>query len=463
MTAAAPASRRGPVVAAAGGVALAAAALPARAQAHGLSARSDLPLPDWLFSWAAALVLIASFAGLAALWPRPQLEPPTRVLGQLALAPWFVPAAGAVGIAAFALTVVAGLAGPQDAAGNLAPTMVYVVVWVGIPVVSALVGDVFAALSPWRSLARAAAWARGRRGRRPPRGPRPYPARLGSVPAAAGLVAFAWVELVWERGSDPSTLALLLCAYAATMLTGIAVFGEAAWSGRADPLGVAFGLFARISPVRTEGGRLVLRAPLAGLAALRADRGSVAVVCVLIGATCFDGLAQGTAWRSLTGDLGPAAGQAAATAGLLGSIGGIALLYRAGIGGMRLGRRRRPIAHPSRRFAHSLVPIALGYLVAHYGSLLLTQGQAVLPLLRSPLEATEFRIDYGIVSAAATWYLQVAALVAGHIAGLVLAHDRALALLRSTRAAVRAQTAMLAVMVGLTTLGLWLLSAGNLG
>lgn len=70
-------------------------------------------------------------------------------------------------------------------------------------------------------------------------------------------------------------------------------------------------------------------------------------------------------------------------------------------------------------------------------------------------------IDYAIVSATGIWYVQVGALVLGHVGGLPLAHDRALVLYRDARDAVRSQAWMLVVMVGFTSLGLWLLSSVN--
>jgi hypothetical protein len=120
----------------------------------------------------------------------------------------------------------------------------------------------------------------------------------------------------------------------------------------------------------------------------------------------------------------------------------------------------------SRRFAHSLIPIALAYVVAHYFSLLAYQGQALASLASDPLGdgsdlfgTASATIDYNVIGATAIWYVQVAALVLGHAAGLTLAHDRALIVFRRVRDATRSQYWMLAVMVGFTSLGLWLLSA----
>src|SRR5262249_48490681 len=136
-----------------------------------------------------------------------------------------------------------------------------------------------------------------------------------------------------------------------------------------------------------------------------------------------------------------------------------------GMLGMNLpeGKTRRELA---RAFAHTLVPIAAGYLVAHYFSLLAYNGQDLWRLASDPLGhgadyfgGADNAINYGAVSATGIWYVQVGALVIGHVAALVLAHDRALELYGSAKAATRSQVVMLVLMVAFTCLGLWLLSA----
>ena len=241
-----PAARRGLAAVVPASAAL---ALPAQASAHGIAQRADLPIPEWLFAWGAALVLLLSFAALALLWPQPRLE------GLRERALLRVPRAlellvAALGLAAFAAVVYAGLAGSQTATSNLAPTSVFVIFWVGIPFASVLLGDVFAAISPWRTIARAVAWAATRFGTAQTPAPLPYPARLGRWPAAAGILLFAWFELVSTGREDPGTIALLALAYASIMLVGMALYGIHAWTRNADAFAVAFGLFALLAPLQ---------------------------------------------------------------------------------------------------------------------------------------------------------------------------------------------------------------------
>jgi hypothetical protein len=460
--------------------ALAAAAaltLPASALAHGLVGKQDLPIPRWLFAWAAAVVLVVSFVALATLWPRPRLERARerRVLRVPAI---LEVACGALGIAAFAITVWAGFAGSQTATANLAPTMIYVVFWVAIPFATLLLGDVFAAFNPWRAVARGAAWLFGRAGTRAP-APLPYPAWLGRWPAALGILLFAWVELVYVNRDDPSALAVLALVYAAVQLVGMTLYGIEPWSRNADAFGVYFRLFSMLSPLHWRDRALHLRPPLAGAPKLDPVPGTVALLCVMIGTVSFDGLSQGELWTGTGGiapelqqrflDLGFSAQTALEigfTIGLLFMVGLVAGVYRLGILGMQtIGGGRSP-TDLSRRFVHSLIPIALAYVVAHYFSLLVYQGQAMGYLVSDPLGdgsdlfgTADAAIDYGVIGANAVWYVQVFALVLGHAAALTLAHDRALVVYERARDATRSQYWMLAVMVGFTSLGLWLLSA----
>jgi hypothetical protein len=144
--------------------------------------------------------------------------------------------------------------------------------------------------------------------------------------------------------------------------------------------------------------------------------------------------------------------------------------YRLGVAGARSvggGFSARELAGS---FAHSLGPIALVYAAAHYVSLLVLQGQAIVPLASDPLGngsdvlgTADATIDYGLIGASTFWYLQVGFVLAGHVAALILAHDRAVAIYDRPQLATRSQYWMLAVMVGFTTFALSLLSEASKG
>jgi hypothetical protein len=204
----------------------------------------------------------------------------------------------------------------------------------------------------------------------------------------------------------------------------------------------------------------------------------VALLCTAIGSTTFDGASNGPVWASISPDLQDfftnlgagerIAVQWASTVGLVACILGVSAFYWLGVRGMQTvggGYTARDLA---RRFMHTLIPIAMAYALAHYFSLLVYQGQAIGYLISDPLGngsdlfgTAGKRIDYGVVSSNTIWYVQVAALLIGHVSGLILAHDRAVAMYDKVRDATRSQYWMLVVMVGFTSLGLWLLSSVN--
>jgi hypothetical protein len=221
-----------------------------------------------------------------------------------------------------------------------------------------------------------------------------------------------------------------------------------------------------------------LRKPLSGLAALRAGPGTTVVLAVMIGSVTFDGAAEASIWTAVAPDiasffrdLGLAPARALEASFFIGLSLAVLLVYglfwlgtlgaRSAGGGFSAKQLRDA-------FLHSLVPIALAYVSAHYVTLLLFQGQAILFLASDPLGngadlfGTAGRaIDYGLIGATTTWYCQVAFVVTGHVLGLMLAHDRALAMYREPRKAVLSQCWMLLVMVAFTNLALWLLSQAN--
>src|SRR4051794_13871148 len=442
--------------------------LPARPPAAGAGGARPLPTPGGLFAWGATAVLILSFVALGVLWPKPRLESMGRRFA-FTLPRFAEPAAAIAGLALTTLVVVSALFGTTDTATNLAPTFVWVAFWVAVPLATVVFGDFYTALDPWRTIARLAGFGS--------RAVRPYPAKVGRWPAAAGLALIGWMELVWLRRDDPRALGVVILAYGAIQLAGMARYGIEAWRRNADPFAVYTHVLSHAAPVVVDRDRRVsLRAPLSELPSLSAAAGTVAVMVVLIGTTSFDGLSRGTLWAkagpqlaTFFGDLGlptRMANQLTGTIGLMLALGLVAGVYRFGIVGMqrlvRVGHERDAMAG---RFAHTLVPIAVAYVVAHYFSLVALQGQALVPLASDPLGdgsnifgTASMSVNYALLSAGTIWAVQVIALVSGHVGGLLLAHDRALTTFSDRRRAMRSQRFMLVVMVGFTSLGLWLLS-----
>ncbi|MDQ4072239.1 MAG: fenitrothion hydrolase [Actinomycetota bacterium] len=419
---------------------IALAVFPEPALAHGLGGRADLPIPAWLFGWAAATVLVVSFVALAALWTKPKLEGdswrplPGGVGRGLASRPVEV-VCGAVGVALLLLVVWSGAAGSQVTTENLAPTFVYVAFWVALVPVSVVFGDVFRAFNPWRAAGRAIGWAASKAAGEPLTAPLRYPERLGRWPAVAGLLAFTWLELAAQDGDLPRNVALAALVY--SLLTGVAMalYGVDAWIGRGEAFSVYFNLFSRISPFERRGREVGVRRPLSGLTSFDPRlSGTVALLAVAIGGVSFDGASEGALWAGVVPELidffeslGLARGgavEAASTVGLLATVALVYGLYRIGVAGARTVGGGFTTDRLARAFAHSLVPIALVYVAAHYLTLLVFQGQALIPLLSDPLGGADRLgaaggvIDYGVIDATAVWYIQVGLVVVGHVAAL---------------------------------------------
>jgi len=441
--------------------------------AHGIVGRADLPIPEAVFAAAAAAVLVVSFAALAALWSTPKLQRwPERRLLRLPVAADVL--LGALGVFVLLVTAYAGFAGTASELDNLAPTMVYVAFWVGVPFASLLLGDVWRLISPWRAIGRAAGWLARRVGGEELPAPLAYPERLGRWPAAAGILGFGICELCWATAREPAPLAVLMLAYVVVMLVGMSLYGVEAWTRNADAFGVYFGMFAALAPLVRREGALYARPPVVGAGRVDGRPGTAAVLLCGIGVTAFDGASGGPLFndalphlQDFFGGLGLGPERALELGFVVGMLCTVALvssIWTLAVAGMpRVAGTR-----PGRRLVHSLVPILAAYVVAHYFSLLAYNGQDLWRLASDPLgDGSDLfggagaTIDYGIVSATAIWYVQVGALVLGHVAALVLAHDRALVIYGSHRDATRSQLVMLVLMVCFTCLGLWLLSAAN--
>lgn len=458
------------------------------ADAHGLQivGRKDVPVPDWLFAWGGAMVLVFSFAVLTLSWRQPILDrapwwplPPklsTALRGRVVSS-----FCGLLGVLLFLLVLWSGFDGTELASENFASTFVFVTFWLGLVPLSLLFGDVLRPFNPWYAIGRVferlfEAFAGQRR---PPL--LAYPEWLGRWPAAIGLLAFIWFELVFgfaREGVTPSQVAAAACGYSIVTFAGMVVFGTRTWIDRGEAFSVFFGMIASLAPLAVRRGSLGLQPPVIGARSWPAKAGSVALVCASIGGTIYDGALESVLsgpmrWLSDRGlDLGISLTMSLRIGGtllLVGCVLVVGLIYWLGVIGMS-----RASGAPSRRelalaFAHAMIPIAVAYFVAHYFSLFVFAEQAQFTFLASdPLGrgwdlfgAADAEIDYSLIGATFTWYVQVGALVLGHVLALVLAHERALVIFPNAKAAARSQYWMLAVMVALTTFGLFLLSESN--
>ena len=448
--------------------------------AHGIGGIRDLPVPQYIFFYGAAGVLVISFAALAFLWRKPVLaeraagRPLPPELQRVLLSPAFRLALGSTSFALFAFLWLGALVGKNTSSVNLTPTVVYVYFWIGMPLITILLGNVWSALSPWKAAAHGAGWVVHRLKLRR-QAPFEYPVRLGRWPAAVLLLSFVTMELSYVNPSDPRALALAIAIYSGVTWFGAFLFGSRMWFENGDGFSVDFRLLSRISPFgRREDGQLVVRTPFSGLSVSDPTPGTIAMVAVMLGSTFFDGFSRTSIWQSRYYDvqvdlldrpsLADLVGQLMNLGGLLACCAFVGIAFRLATAGTESIAGRRNLA---RDFIDGLIPIAFVYIIAHYFSLLLYQGEVGYRLLSDPwgrgwdLFGTHgFQPNFGFLTPHTIWYVQVAALVTGHVAGLAVAHDRAVGLFRTPRAALWTQYPMLVLMVLFTVGGLWVLSQG---
>lgn len=430
---------------------------------HGLGGAQDLPLPAPLAIAAGGAALVISFCVLGLAWRTTRYDGRDRAvalpvtLARVLDHPAYIWALRVVGLAFFGWVTWALVAG-LDRANNPALGTFYVLVWVGIVPFSLLFGRIVRAVSPVRTLHVLLSRILGTD---PTNGLLRYPARLGYWPGAIMLFAFVWQELVNPDQVLLFSVRLWLAIYLAVMLIGGAVFGDK-WLSRADPFEVYSDLVARLSIWgRDDAGRLVVRSPLANLARTAPLPGLVAVVAVLFGSTAFDSAKDMLRWvRFIEGHRDHEV--------LINSAALFAFCAIVGVT-FSIAAMSTSVAHTSRRdlprqLAHSVIPIIVGYMFAHYLSYFVEQGQATIQQLSDPL----VRGDNWFGTAGLTPNLwlslhptflavtKVLGVVLGHIVAVVAAHDRAIRLLPA-RAHVSGQIGMLVVMVCYTVSGLYLL------
>ena len=489
--------------------AFALAAFASSARAHAFGERYDLPIPLSYFLVGGAATVALSFVVIGLFMRRGESE---RGYPRLNL--FAVPALGVVlrspvvsfvlRLASVALFVLAlatcffGVGRPLDV---LAPTFVWIVWWVGMGYATALFGNLWMLVNPWKITYEWAERLTGGRGR----GLFVYPERLDVWPAVALLFVFAWIENVYAGATLPASLGQLIVAYSLVTWMGMAAFGKHVWLRHGEVFSVLFGLFARFSATevrandrracsrcrfgcgpdcvdcydcfeRAERSRrqFNLRPWAVGLAnPPRATTGMAAFVLLALAIVSFDGLKETPAWVSIqtavydeVALLGPNVVSNIDTLGLLIMPILFALVYAAFAWMVaRLSGDPGGAWDAARGYVLTLVPIALAYHLAHYLALLLISGQSAIPLMSDPfgwgwdlLGTANYETDIAIINARVAWYVSVAAIVAGHVVSVYLAHLVSLRRVSERGRALRGQLPMLALMVLYTATSLWIIA-----
>jgi hypothetical protein len=456
--------------------------LPAALWAHGFDERHDLPAPLSHFMAGAAAAVALSFVLAIVFARRAPAATADRPLneGDSIRVPAPLRAAVRIGsLLLFFITVFAALAGIAEPMMNLAPTMVWIVWWVGLSLVVACIGDIWPLLDPWATLFDAADAAARRLGRRDGISLGwQWPPALGVWPAVPLLLAWSWLEIVYPIAAVPHRLGVAALLWTAFTLMGMVCFGRERWQRHGDVFAVYFALLGGMAPAewRSDGRSIVPRAPGAGLVTARQGRdlppGGVAFVLAMLSTVLFDGLHSSAAWpwfESVLARLAPYG--TVIREDLEGTVGLLLvwLVFLAAYGltswiAAKFARGVSPVSI-ARSFAPTLVPIAVGYNVAHNFSSLVEQGQNTLYLVSDPFGwrwnlfgTAELHTRSGLVDARLTWYVAISMIVLGHCIGVWLAHRVALREHPRPADAVRSALPLVLLMLAYTATSLFVIA-----
>ena len=448
---------------------------------HGFGPRYDLPAPLFWYLFAAAgvvvisFVLVVAFAGdqvgaKAVQYPRR----PVPFLLRLARSPWPRAVGGTVGVLALLAVVISGLFGSANPALNPAEYLVWIYFWVGLVLLSGLLGNLWYLFNPW-----AVIYDLGTRFVR--LGPIWKLPNVGVWPAAAAYFAFACLELTTGMANRPEVVAIVALAYSAVTLAGMIFFGRKEWLEHCEGFTVLFDIVGRFGPIeaeRDETGAInavYLRPWGVGLlksVATGWDR--VFFVILMLSTLAFDGILATPAWQDFNVALEPVwlpmgqfgfffvrtLGMTLLTAAfLLVFVGFIEMV-------VFFGHRKVDFVATATGFAMTLVPIALVYNAAHYYSYFVVQSQALIPLLNDPLgkgwqlwpAVAGVKPSFALAQASTVWFLQIVLIVLGHVIAVYLSHLRAGERFRTAKRALLSQYPMLILMVIYTMTSLLILA-----
>ncbi len=392
----------------------------------------------------------------------------------------------------FLLALAAGFLGTQDTLKNIGPTFIWIIWWVGLAYVAALVGNLWPAINPWsifiggleRLIGLFEPRARLSLGL-------VYPSWLGVWPAVGFFGLFAWFEPISESARAPGTLATCILIYSGLTWLGMLSFGRNVWLAHGEAFSLAFGVLGRFAPIgrpdrdpsngrprhwylRPYAGDLVVKRP--------GHPSMTAFVLLMLSTVTFDGFKETPLWASLSGwialepwfhplllklhmfgfDLPVVLGTIMLI--LFPILFFLVYLVLSWLTKLASGSERS-LAEIAGLFVFSLVPIAIAYHLAHYLSYLLVAGQLIIPLASDPFGigwdlfgTAGYRIDIGIVGAKFVWYTAVVSIVVGHVFAVGVAHFMALRVFETAKDVLRSQIPFLVLMVGYTMVSLWILS-----
>lgn len=451
-----------------------AAIMPALALAHGFGQRIDLPVPLYLYLFGGGVIVAMSFILLGLLSDRL-----TEVLHEysrfdLARLRWFRAVSSTAALLPLRIVFVvillsaiaSGLWGEQNPAFNLLPTMVWIFFAIGVTFTSALLGNIWSVVNPYKTLYE---WMESLL-RKMGITWKQYilPAAIGVWPAVALFFAFRWIENVSLMSSDPRSLAAFVGLYAFITFSSMAMFGKDEWLRRGDPFSVFFTFLSRFSIIDARDGAVYLRPPVVGLLQQKATLSEMGFILLMLSSVAADGMLATPFFQNLFSTLlglglpwlfVGTVGLALLFAVFLVVYYGFSVLTRA------ISRDAASTMELARTYIYSLLPIAMAYEIAHYVSILVIEGQRALYLVSDPFGrgwdvfgTADYEISYTVLNLKILWNLQVALIVIGHIIAVLISHAIAGRYFKDSRAALISQYPMLALMIFYSCLSLWIMA-----
>ncbi|HUP26399.1 MAG TPA: hypothetical protein VM124_01990 [Candidatus Limnocylindrales bacterium] len=426
--------------------------------AHAFGQTYNLPLPLWLFIYGGAAAVILSFVVVAFFVGSQHANDDylQRLVGILPRI--FVRIVAGLSVLFYAFVVLAGIAGAQSFHDNIIPTLFWVYFLIAFAYIVFLIGNIWQFINPLKILFEFIEPHLGKQFK-----PRfHYPQHLGYFPALGFYFAVIWLELLSKGwGIMPFNLSVVIIGYSLLTIIGAIMYGKDIWFRYGDFFSVFFGFFGHISPVKYDGYKVYVRPPFVGLL----DETTPAVswllfILFILSTTSFDGLRETAAYRIVFNVIGNETVMLAASPLLF-----LAIYWLFMYIVKRIIKTERSITELAVRFGLTLVPIAIAYHIAHYFTVLLIQGQAIIRLASDPLglgwnlfNTGAYVVKPGIIGAAAVWYIEIALIIIGHIAAVYLAHIVALKLFPSAKKALLSQYPILALMVIYTMASLWIIA-----
>lgn len=450
---------------------------PKPAFAHAFGKLYNLPVPFWMYLYGGAAAIIVSFLiiGFFLNKAKSNLSYPTKDLSKISLFSFF---AGKqflnilkiISVFLFLLTIATGIIGEDSPYSNFNMTFFWIIFTLGLTYITAFIGNIFAFINPWKILTE---WFEKISGEEV-KGVMKYPSSFGYYPALLFYFLFIWIELMIQ--TFPRTLSMILVQYTFLNVLGVMLIGKNAWFTYCEFFSVFFRLIGKIAPIEYKNGKLYLRPPFVGLLKEKTEHFSLLLfILFMLSSTAFDGFRSTTPWvrfyfqnvdEVLRTIFGEAANAIFQTIGLALSPFVFLAIYVTLVAFAKLiAGSKTSLLELSLQFAFSLVPIAFVYNVAHYYTLILTEGQNVIRLVSDPFgwgwnifNTAAYEVNLSIIDANFTWHFQVALILLGHIVGTYLAHLIAVRVFPSHRKALVSQFPMLVLMVVYTMIGLWILS-----